>query len=198
MSTHLERCPWCGTDELYCSYHDHEWGAPLSDDQRLFEFLALESAQAGLSWITILRKRDNYRKAFKRFDPIAVSRFGEKQVEKLLTDKGIVRNRAKIEACINNAHRFLELQSSHGSFARYLWDFVDGKPLQNRHKTMKTIPATTPLSDTLSKDLKKRGFKFLGSTTVYAFMQATGMVNDHLLSCYRHEDCAELARKFTV
>ena len=198
MNTQLERCPWCGNDELYCSYHDHEWGVPLNDERKLFEFLALESAQAGLSWITILRKRENYRKAFNNFEPQKVARFSQSRVEKLLTNAGIVRNRAKIESAINNARCFLEVQSSHGSFGRYLWDFVDGTPLQNRYKTLKSVPATTPLSDTLAKDLKKRGFTFVGSTTIYAFMQATGMVNDHLVSCPRHAACAELTKRLTV
>lgn len=198
MSTKIERCPWCGDDTLYCAYHDKEWGVPLADDQRLFEFLALESAQAGLSWITILRKRENYRKAFKQFAVDKVARFNEASVNRLLQDAGIVRNRAKITSAINNARRFQEVQSAHGSFAHYLWNFVDGRPLQPNRRTMKDVPATTDLSDALARDLKKRGFSFLGSTTVYAFMQATGMVNDHLVSCDRHRDCSELAARFTL
>ncbi len=193
-----DRCPWCGDDDLYCQYHDEEWGVPVNDDHLLFEYLSLESAQAGLSWITILRKRENYRKAYKQFDVNKVARFKEPCIERLLGNAGIVRNRAKIEASINNAKLFIEMQQQHDSFARFLWRYVDGKPVQNQRKRMKDIPATTALSDTIAKDLKKLGFKFLGSTTLYAFMQATGMVNDHLVSCPRYAVCRELGHRFLV
>jgi len=186
------RCGWCGTDPLYVAYHDTEWGVPEHDDRLLFEFLILEGAQAGLSWITILRKREAYRRAFAGFDAEKVARFGPRQVARLLADAGIVRNRLKIEAAINNAQRFLAVQEEFGSFDEYVWRFVDGRPIVNRWKTLKQVPASTPASDALSKDLKARGFKFVGSTICYAHMQATGMVNDHLAGCFRH---AEVARK---
>jgi len=186
------RCGWCGTDPLYVAYHDTEWGVPVHDDRLLFEFLILEGAQAGLSWITILKKRDAYRRAFAGFDAEKVARFGPRQVARLLADAGIVRNRLKIEAAINNAQRFLAVQEEFGSFDEYVWRFVDGRPIVNRWKTLKQVPASTPASDALSKDLKTRGFKFVGSTICYAHMQATGMVNDHLAGCFRH---AEVARK---
>jgi DNA-3-methyladenine glycosylase I len=186
------RCGWCGTDPLYVAYHDTEWGVPVHDDRLLFEFLILEGAQAGLSWITILRKREAYRRAFAGFDAEKVARFGPRQVARLLADAGIVRNRLKIEAAINNAQRFLAVQEEFGSFDEYVWRFVDGRPIVNRWKTLKQVPASTPASDALSKDLKARGFKFVGSTICYAHMQATGMVNDHLAGCFRH---AEVARK---
>ncbi|MBS1969520.1 MAG: DNA-3-methyladenine glycosylase I [Bdellovibrionales bacterium] len=176
------RCSWAGTDPLYVKYHDTEWGVPVHDDQKLFEFLVLESAQAGLSWITILRKRENYRKAFAGFDPKKVARFNEKKIAALLQNEGIIRNNLKIRAAINNAQRFLEIQKEFGSFAKYMWAFVDHKPIQNKRKPG-TIPATTEISDALAKDMKKRGFKFLGSTVLYAHMQAVGMVNDHVTSC---------------
>lgn len=182
------RCPWCGTDDLYVAYHDTEWGVPVHDDRLLFEFLILEGAQAGLSWITILRKREAYRRAFAGFDAGKVARFGPRQVERLLADPGIVRNRLKIEAAINNAQRFLEVQEAFGSFDAYVWRFVDGKPIANRWKALKQVPASTKESDVLSKDLKARGFKFVGSTICYAHMQATGMVNDHLVGCFRHDE----------
>lgn len=194
----MDRCPWCGDDALYCTYHDTEWGVPTTDERVLFEFLALESAQAGLSWITILRKRENYRRAYKQFDVQKVARFNQASIERLLRDPGIVRNRAKIESSIHNARRFIDIQHSHGSFARYLWDFVDGRPIQNTHRDMGDIPATTPLSDRIAKDFKQRGFRFLGSTTVYAFMQAAGLVNDHLTRCPRHGACRELASRVRV
>jgi len=177
------RCTWAGTDPLYVKYHDEEWGVPVHDDHKLFEFLVLESAQAGLSWITILRKRENYRKAFAGFDPKKIAKFDEKKVKELLQNEGIVRNNLKIRAAINNAQRFLEVQKEFGTFAKYMWAFVDGNPLQNKRKAMKGIPATTPISDALAKDMKARGFKFLGSTVLYAHMQAVGMVNDHITSC---------------
>jgi DNA-3-methyladenine glycosylase I len=188
----LERCPWCGEDPLYQHYHDTEWGVPLHDDRSLFEFLTLEGAQAGLSWITILRKRDNYRAAFDNFDAAKVARYTARKVEKLLQDPGIVRNRLKVESTISNARAFLETQAAFGSFDRYLWDFVDGQPIVNRFTSLKQVPASTPLAEKLSKDLKKRGFRFVGPTIVYAHMQATGMVNDHLVGCHRHKACAAL------
>lgn len=190
----LTRCPWCEGADLYRRYHDEEWGVPAHDDQRHFEFLVLESAQAGLSWSTILKKRENYRKAYRGFDPRGVARFGPRDRERLLNDAGIVRNRLKIESSINNAKRFLEVQEEFGSFDNYLWGFVGGKPLVNKWKTLSEIPAKTDLSDTVSKDMKKRGFRFVGSTIIYAHLQAVGVVNDHLISCYRY---GELAGKNT-
>lgn len=187
-----KRCSWPGADPLYIKYHDEEWGVPLHDEQRLFEFLILEGAQAGLSWITILKKRDAYRKAYSHFDVEKVARFNSRSVERLLNNPGIVRNRLKIEASITNARAFINVQDEYGSFNDFIWDYVDGKPIQNKFKTLKQLPATTPLSDTISKDLKKRGFKFVGSTICYAFMQATGMVNDHVTSCYRFKEIAKL------
>lgn len=188
----LERCPWCGEDPLYQHYHDTEWGVPLHDDRSLFEFLTLEGAQAGLSWITILRKRDNYRAAFDNFDATKIARYTARKVDKLLQDPGIVRNRLKVESTVSNARAFLETQAAFGSFDRYLWDFVDGQPIVNRFTSLKQVPASTPLAEKLSKDLKKRGFRFVGPTIVYAHMQATGMVNDHLVGCHRHKACAAL------
>jgi DNA-3-methyladenine glycosylase I len=189
------RCGWAGDDATYVSYHDTEWGVPVYDDQRLFEFLVLEGAQAGLSWITILRKRDAYRKAFANFDPEKVARFDQKKVEALMQDAGIVRNRLKIESAVKNAKAFLKLQDERGSFSDYQWQFVDGKPLQNRYASMKQIPARTPISDAFSKDLKKRGFNFVGSTIMYAHMQAVGMVNDHIDACFRQKPVSKLAKK---
>ncbi len=194
MTGTLVRCGWCGTDPLYVAYHDTEWGVPVHDDRMLFEFLILEGAQAGLSWITILKKREAYRRAFAGFDAGKVARFGPRQVARLLADVGIVRNRLKIEAAINNAQRFLAVQEEFGSFDEYVWRFVDGRPIVNRWKTLKQVPASTPASDALSKDLKARGFKFVGSTICYAHMQATGMVNDHLTGCFRHAEVARLHR----
>lgn len=185
-TANLQRCSW-PKDELYCHYHDTEWGVPLHDDQKLFEFIVLEGAQAGLSWYTILRKRDNYRKAFAQFDPEKVARFNEKKIESLLQDSGIVRNRLKIASAVTNAKAFLKVQEEFGSFDAYIWRFVDGKPIINRWKVSKEIPARTKESDALSKDLIQRGFKFVGSTICYAHMQATGMVNDHVVSCFRHK-----------
>jgi DNA-3-methyladenine glycosylase I len=170
---------------LYVRYHDGEWGVPLHDDRRLFEFLVLEGAQAGLSWFTILRKREAYRKAFGGFDPARVARYGARDVRRLLADAGIVRNRLKIESAIANARAFLAVQREFGSFDRYIWGFVDGKPIVNRRRSLRHIPPRTPLSDLISKDLKRRGFRFVGSTIVYSHMQATGMVNDHLVTCFR-------------
>jgi DNA-3-methyladenine glycosylase I len=180
------RCPWCEGDDLYRRYHDEEWGVPVHDDRKHFEFLVLESAQAGLSWSTILKKRENYRKAYRGFDPEVVAGFGPRDVQRLLNDAGIVRNRLKIESSINNARRFLEVQREFGSFDAYLWGFVGGAAVANRWKTLAEIPATTKLSDTVSKDLKRRGFRFVGSTIIYAHLQAVGLVNDHLVGCFRY------------
>jgi DNA-3-methyladenine glycosylase I len=185
----LTRCPWVDLSKPdYIEYHDKEWGVPVHEDRLIFEFLTLESAQAGLSWYTILRKRENFRKAFANFDPQKVARFNKKKIESLLQDKGIIRNRLKVEAAVNNARRFLEVQEEFGTFDRYVWDFVGGKPIVNKYKGMKDLPATSPESDKLSKDLKQRGFKFVGATIIYAHMQATGMVNDHVLGCFRREE----------
>ncbi len=182
----LTRCWWCGDDPLYVAYHDREWGVPVHDDRTLFEFLILEGAQAGLSWITVLRKRDAYRRAFAGFDPKKVARFTPAHVEKLMQDPGIVRNRSKIESSITNARAFLAVQREFGSFDAYQWQFVDNVPVQGGIKSRKDIRARTEISDALSKDLKKRGFKFVGSTIMYAHMQAVGMVNDHVADCFRH------------
>mgnify|MGYP000019293253 CR=1 FL=1 len=181
-----ERCPWCGDDPLYVAYHDTEWGVPCHDERALFEFLILEGAQAGLSWITILRKRENYRRAYHGFDPQRIARYGEKDVARLLGDAGIVRNRLKVAASIANARATLELYDQGGSLDALLWSFVDGRPKQNRWRSMSEIPALTPVAEKLSKELKRRGFRFIGPTVMYAHMQATGMVNDHLVSCPRH------------
>jgi DNA-3-methyladenine glycosylase I len=180
------RCPWCSDDPLYVAYHDNEWGVPLHDDRRLFEFLILEGAQAGLSWLTILRKRENYRRAFVEFDAEQIARFSEADVERLLADPGIVRNRLKIAATIANARAVLPLKAEFGSLDAYLWGFVDGRPIHNSWREMAEVPAKTPLAEALSKDLSRRGFKFVGPTICYALMQAVGMVNDHLVDCYRH------------
>jgi len=190
--TTLTRCAWVSLDdELYSRYHDQEWGVPLrGNEHALFERLCLEGAQAGLSWITILRKRDNYRAAFDDFDPALVARYDDAKVATLLANPGIVRNRAKINAAISNARAFLAVQDEFGSFDRYLWDYVDGKPIQNQWRTLAEIPAETELSRRLSKDLKKRGFKFVGPTICYAMMQAIGMVNDHTVDCFRHAEVA--------
>lgn len=182
----LERCPWCGTDPLYIKYHDEEWGVPVHDERKHFEFLVLESAQAGLSWITILRKRENYRKAYDNFDPTKVASYSEEKINELLQNQGIVRNRRKIESSINNAKMFLNIQKEFGSFDNYIWKFVDFKPVINKWESIYDVPATSELSDMVSKDLKKRGFKFLGSTIIYSHLQATGIINDHILSCFRH------------
>jgi DNA-3-methyladenine glycosylase I len=181
----LTRCPWCDGSPEYVAYHDHEWGVPAHDDRRLFEFLLLEGAQAGLSWLTILRKRAGYAKAFAHFDPSKVARFGTRQLARLINDQGIVRNRLKIESALGNARAFLGVQEEFGSFDAYAWRFVGGCPIQNRWRSLEKVPASTPQSDAMSRDLKRRGFNFVGSTICYAFMQAVGMVNDHLVSCYR-------------
>lgn len=187
-----KRCGWCGADPLYVAYHDTEWGVPVHDDRVLFEFLILEGAQAGLSWITILRKRDAYRRAFASFDPNKVARFDAKKMASLMNDAGIVRNRAKIASAVKNAKAFLAVQEEFGSFADYQWRFVDGRPLQNRRRTMKDVPARTAESDAFSKDLKRRGFSFVGTTILYAHMQAVGMVNDHVADCFRRTQVARL------
>ncbi len=184
-----KRCNWAeGQFEEYIKYHDEEWGVPVHDDRKHFEFLVLESAQAGLSWATILKKRNGYRNAFANFDVSIVAQYGSGMVEELLQDASIIRNRAKIEATINNAKRFIEIQGEFGTFDKYIWEFVGGKPIINQWKSMSDVPVTTPESDALSKDLKKRGFKFLGSTTIYAHMQAIGLVNDHTVDCFRHRE----------
>lgn len=182
------RCAWCGDDPLYVSYHDTEWGVPLHDDRRLFEFLVLEGAQAGLSWLTILKKRENYRKVFDNFDIARVAKYGQRDIDRLLLDPGIVRNRLKIESAIKNAQGVLAIQKEYGTFDAFLWRYVNGKPLQNSWRSMADLPATSTASDQMSKDLKKRGFNFVGSTICYSLMQAVGMVNDHLVDCYRYKE----------
>jgi len=190
-----KRCAWAeGGNELYIQYHDLEWGVPVHEDRKQFEFLILEGAQAGLSWSTVLNKREGYRKAFANFDPVKVARFSEKKIETLIQNPSIIRNRLKITSAVSNARAFLAIQKEYGSFDTYIWAFVGGKPLQNRWKTMAEVPATSPESDALSKDLKQRGLKFVGSTILYAHLQAAGLVNDHLLSCFRYRECAALAR----
>ena len=186
------RCPWAGSDPAYVAYHDGEWGVPVHDDRRLFELLILEGAQAGLSWLTILKKRENYRKAFAGFDCGKIARYGERDIGRLLADPGIVRNRLKIEAAIRNARGTLAIQEEFGSLDAFLWRYVDGRPLQNAWKSMAELPARTEVSDALGKELKRRGFNFVGSTICYAFMQAVGMVNDHLTDCYRHAEVRKL------
>ena len=178
------RCAWCEKDDLYRNYHDQEWGKPIYDDETIFEFLILESFQAGLSWYTILAKRENFRAAFDQFDYQKIAQYSEEKVEELIQNTGIIRNRLKILATINNAQKFMEVQKEFGSFSKYIWGFVNHEPIVNRPKTLKEVPATTEISDALAKDLKKRGFKFMGSTVVYAHMQATGMVNDHVEDCW--------------
>lgn len=186
------RCDWCLGEPLYEAYHDEEWGVPLHDDQQLFEFLILEGAQAGLSWITVLKKRENYREAFYGFDPEKIARFDKRQKSRLLNNEGIIRNRLKIDSAINNAQQYLEIKSK-GTFDEYLWQFVDGCPIQNEYQSRIEVPATTRESDLMAKTLKKQGFNFVGSTICYALMQATGMVNDHLIGCPRHSQCRDLA-----
>ncbi|WP_242131254.1 DNA-3-methyladenine glycosylase I [Aestuariivivens marinum] len=187
MST-KHKCGWCVGDPLYEAYHDNEWGVPVYDDATLFEFLTLETFQAGLSWITVLRKRDNFRKAFDGFDYIKIASYKQPKIDSLLQDSGIIRNTLKVKAAVTNAQAFIKVQKEFGSFSKYIWGFVDGIPIKNKLKTYKDAPANTPLSDTISKDLKNRGFKFVGSTVVYAHMQATGMVNDHEIGCFRFEE----------
>ena len=183
-----KRCQWCGTDELYVKYHDEDWGVPVHDDRKHFEMLILEGAQAGLSWITVLRKRENYKKAFDNFDVKKVARYTEKRIEKLLQNAGIIRNKSKVRSAVSNAKAFIEVQKEFGSFDKYIWQFVDNKPIVSKWKKMSDIPVTSIESDTLSKDLKKRGFKFVGSTIIYAHMQSIGMINDHTTDCYRYKE----------
>jgi DNA-3-methyladenine glycosylase I len=180
-----KRCAWCLSSDLYKEYHDKEWGVPIYNETKLFEFLILETFQAGLSWITILNKRENFRKAFDNFNYKKIANYSEDKIQELLLDAGIIRNKLKVYSAVSNAKAFMKVQEEFGSFSKYIWDFVDGKPINNHRKSLKEIQATTPLSDTISKDLKKRGFKFVGSTVVYAHMQATGMVNDHVEDCWK-------------
>jgi DNA-3-methyladenine glycosylase I len=189
------RCSWCGDDPLYCEYHDNEWGVPVFDEKKLFELLILEGAQAGLSWITVLRKRDNYRTAFNNFDPQKISRFTPGKIEKLMQNQGIIRNRLKIESAIKNAKAMLAMKKNGENFSEFLWSFVNHQPIQNRLRGMQDAIASTPESDAMSKALKSKGFNFVGSTICYAFMQASGMVNDHFVDCYRHKVCAGLAKR---
>lgn len=196
MPRQKNRCQWCVTgNDAYIAYHDEEWGVPAWDDQTHFEFLILEAAQAGLSWATVINKRDGYRRAFVDFDAEKVARFTEKRIQKLMVDASIIRNQAKIRAAVNNAQLFLDIQEEFGSFTDYIWDFVDGTPIQNRWTSMSQIPATSKESDALSKDLKKRGFKFVGSTIIYAHMQGTGLVNDHETSCFRYKPIVALGKQ---
>lgn len=183
-NTEPQRCGWCLSSETYKKYHDEEWGVPVYDDQKLFEFLLLETFQAGLSWITILNKRENFRNAFDDFDYRKIANYDEDKIQELLLDAGIIRNKLKVYSAVSNAQAFIKIQQEFGSFSKYIWNFTDGKPIINNPKILKDVPATTPLSDAISKDLKKRGFKFVGSTVVYAHMQATGMVNDHVEECW--------------
>jgi len=187
----LNRCEWSQSLPVYVDYHDNEWGVPVHDDRKQFEFLVLESAQAGLSWLTILKRRDGYRRLYADFDVEKVARFDENRILEMLQDPGIIRNRKKIESSVNNAQRFLEIQEKYGSFSNYIWGFIEGKQVVNHFSQLSEIPATSPLSDTISKDLKKRGFKFVGSTIIYAHLQATGLVNDHLVDCFRYHPCIE-------
>jgi DNA-3-methyladenine glycosylase I len=184
----IKRCGWCEGNPLYEAYHDKEWGVPVYDDETLFEFLILETFQAGLSWITVLRKRENFRKAFDDFDYKKIAQYQQTKIDSLLQDVGIIRNKLKVNATITNAQAFMKIQEEFGSFSKYIWGFVDGKPIKNTYQTLNNVPANTPISDMLSKDLKKRGFKFVGTTVVYAHMQATGMVNDHVKDCFRHNE----------
>ncbi|MCK5000281.1 MAG: DNA-3-methyladenine glycosylase I [Anaerohalosphaera sp.] len=184
-----KKCDWPGVDELMIVYHDTEWGVPVHDDRKLFEFLLLDNAQAGLSWQTILNKRENYRKAFDNFEPAKIARYDKRKIESLLNNPGIIRNRLKVTHAVTNAKLFLEVQAEYGSFDSYIWQFVGGKPIRNKWRSLKEIPATSPESDAMSKALKKRGFKFVGSTICYAFMQSAGLVNDHLTTCFRYNQC---------
>ena len=183
----IRRCGWCGSDPLYIAYHDHEWGVPEQDDRKLFEMLILEGAQAGLNWLTILKKRDNYRQAFHQFDPERIAHYGDRDIDRLMQNQGIVRNRLKIEAAIRNARGYLQIRNEHDSFSGYLWSFVDGTPIINHRQTLSDIPSRTTTSEKMSKELKKRGFNFVGPTICYAFMQAVGMVNDHTTDCFRYQ-----------
>lgn len=195
MPNTKHRCGWCKGDTLYTAYHDLEWGVPLFDEDQLFEFLILETFQAGLSWITILRKRDNFRQAFNKFDYKKIAQYTEKDINSLMDNEGIIRNRQKIKATISNAQSYMNVQQEFGSFSSYIWEFVNGKPIQNSWSNYKEAPSYTALSETISKDLKKRGFKFIGPTVVYAHMQATGMVNDHEVDCYRYEEVKNLSKQ---
>ncbi|MFK8050990.1 MAG: DNA-3-methyladenine glycosylase I [Halioglobus sp.] len=188
-----KRCAWCGDDPLYVRYHDEEWGVPVRDDKTLFEFIILEGAQAGLAWITVLRKREGYRDIFDDFDAQKIARYSDKKLENILLDPRIIRNRLKVFGARKNAKAFIQVQKEFGNFAEYMWGFVDGTPIQNAWKDMGGVPATTEISDAMSKDLKKRGFTFVGSTIMYAHMQATGMVNDHSVDCFRRKECKKLA-----
>jgi len=189
-----QRCSWCGSDPIYDNYHDAEWGVPVHDDQMLFEFLILEGAQAGLSWMTVLRKREGYREAFDGFDPRKVAKYDDRKVQELILNPGIIRNRLKIQSSIKNASAFMDVQDEFGSFDHYIWRFVEGKPIQNNWQTVEEIPAKTAEAEILSRDLKNRGFSFVGPTICYAHMQATGMVNDHLVSCFRHKELVDYGR----
>jgi DNA-3-methyladenine glycosylase I len=189
--TEIKRCGWSVSDPAYIEYHDLEWGVPAHDDRRQFEFLVLESAQAGLSWLTILKRREGYRRLYDGFDPEHVVSFDETRIQTMLQDAGIIRNRKKIESSINNAQRFLEVREQYGTFCNYIWRFTEGKQIVNHFRDLSEIPSTTPLSDTIAKDMKKRGFQFLGSTIIYAHLQATGLVNDHLTGCFRYSECIE-------
>jgi DNA-3-methyladenine glycosylase I len=193
-SSDRKRCGWVGTDPLYLEYHDREWGVPLRDDRQLFEMIILEGAQAGLSWITVLKKRENYRRAFDRFDAVKIARYDGRKKRALLNDAGIIRNRLKIDATIGNARAFLDIVDEFGSFSDYLWDFVDGRPIVNRWRKVSEVPVSTEKSDALSKALKKRGFKFVGTTICYSFMQAVGMVNDHTRDCFRYSQVSRMRR----
>lgn len=184
----MKRCPWCEKDEMYIKYHDEEWGVPVHEDNKHFELLILEAAQAGLSWLTILRKRENYRKAYDNFDPIKVAKYDEEKINELINNPGIIRNRRKIEASVNNAQRFLEIQREFGSFSNYLWGFVNNETIKNEWDDISQVPANTNLSSKISKDLKKRGFRFVGSTIIYSYLQAAGLVNDHIKDCFRYND----------
>ena len=194
----IKRCGWCEGDPLYEAYHDHEWGVPVLDDETLFEFLTLETFQAGLSWITVLRKRNNFRKAFDDFDYRKIAQYKDAKITELMQNAGIIRNQMKIRAAVTNAQAYMRIQDEFGSFCKYIWQFVDGKPIQNEIENHKKAPATTKISDELSKDLKKRGFKFVGSTVIYAHMQATGMVNDHQVDCFRHKEVRKLGEKMAI
>ena len=194
MAKEIKKCGWCVGNALYEKYHDYEWGSPNYDDHQLFEFLLLEGAQAGLSWITILKKREGYRQAFDGFDAEKIARYGPARINKLRQNPEIVRNRLKIESAVSNARLFLDIRDRTGSFSAYVWQFVDHRPLQNRFRSMNEVPATTPASDSMARTMKKDGFRFVGSTICYAYMQATGMVNDHLVSCFRHEECRRLSK----
>lgn len=194
MEAEKSRCHWCLGFKEYIQYHDQEWGVPAYSDKTHFEFLVLESAQAGLSWSTILKKREGYRKAFADFDYRLVAEFSENQIQEMMQNKGIIRNLLKIKAAINNAKQFMEIQKEFGSFSDYIWGFVEEKPIQNTHKTPSEVPATTEISDRLAKDLKSRGFKFLGSTILYAHMQATGLVNDHMSNCFRYQEVRKMVK----